>query len=76
MGIDKTPNKKMKAYKITDLGKQNTETYTQARKAILVDMFMRETRLNFEEISKTLTSIKMIYKEAHRAVASYKNPKK
>ena len=75
--IKKVPaqgSKKMLAYQITEAGIKNTDAYTSVRKSILINMFIKETELNLEEISKTLAKLKAIYDEADRAAASYAIP--
>lgn len=70
----KTSSQKILAYQITEAGIRNTDIYTQARKSILIDIFIKESDLNLTEMTKTLTKLKAIYDEADRTAASYKSP--
>lgn len=67
----KTPNKKTQVYRTTEAGIQNTDAYTHARKTILINMFTKQSDLNFEEVTKALIKLKAIYDEADRVAASY-----
>ena len=66
-------NKKTVTYEITEKGIKDTDAYTAARRAILLEMFKKEKGLKLEETTETLSKIKVIYDEAGRMAASYKS---
>lgn len=68
----KLDNKKVNAYEITPEGIKNTDQYTEARRKILIDMFVKDLDLDFEKVSKSLANLKGIYDEAARVATSYK----
>ena len=66
--------KKAIAYQITEEGIKNTDAYTQARNNILLNIIKEynQNELQFEEAKKTLFTMKGLYEEASRLVASFK----
>lgn len=64
-------DRKTFAYQATEAGIKNTDSYTEVRRSILIEMFSREPGLKLEELERNLAKIKAIYDDADRAVASY-----
>lgn len=71
--IRKTPSKdKTATYEITDAGIKNTEDYTKARRAILIELYKHEPGLSLEKITQALIKLKALYAEAGSIAASYR----
>lgn len=68
----KSPSQKTFVFQVTEKGMKNIDAYVQARKNILIEGFIKESNLPFEEITKSLAQLKAIYDEADRTAASYK----
>lgn len=68
--------KKNFAYQASHKGIKNTDSYTEARNNVLLDMVKQEKDLNLIEITKMMAKLKAIYDEADRTVAAYAKPKK
>lgn len=66
--IEQTPNySKSTMYEITPEGVKNTETFTTARRKILIDQYIRHADLSLSEVTKTILKLKSIYDEAEQA---------
>ncbi|HVV68698.1 MAG TPA: winged helix DNA-binding protein [Gammaproteobacteria bacterium] len=66
--------KKTFAYQTSDAGTKNTDTFTEMRNHILLEMYSQEKELNLVELAKALSKVNALYDEADRAVASYTKP--
>ena|SRR3990167_6598940 len=63
------------AYQMTPKGIKNTDDFSQARKKILVEMFINnDADLDLEIATKTLAKLKSIYDAAEHAAASHVPP--
>lgn len=71
--IEESPNySKSTMYQLTDAGIRNTDAYTQARRDVLIDMFIKGSDLTLAEMTKTIARLKGIYDEAEQAAAFIK----
>ncbi len=71
ISVSKSTDKKIKEYAITPAGIENTDAYTQSRRTVLINLFIKELNLDFEQLSKSLAILKAVYDEADRAAVSY-----
>lgn len=65
--------KKMTTYIITEKGIADTDIFTTAKRDILVNLLKKETNLDLEQLTTTLTKLKMIYEEAWQIAVTYKS---
>ena len=58
---------------VTDKGRENTNSYTEARRSILFKEFSCDVKgVNLKDLVLGLRQIKGVYEEAHRAASAYK----
>lgn len=75
--IEEYPNySKSTMYELTEAGIKNTDTYTQARRAILIDMFIKDCEPTLNEVTKAIVKLKSVYDEAEQAATYIKSPTK
>ena len=64
------PSKKVLSYQVTAEGVRDTNAYTKARRAILIDIYKKEaSSLSLDKLSSVLAKLRAIYDEAAREVA-------
>jgi len=64
-------HKQSAMYQITEKGIQNTNAFTAVREKVLIDMFVKDSNLTIEEMTKTIVKLRTIYDDAEQAAASY-----
>lgn len=63
-------HKKSATYRITQRGIENTDKFVNTRRKILIDIFIKDSNLTLEEMTKTIVRLKSIYDDAEQAAAS------
>lgn len=69
--VDFSRRKRFATYRITEKGIQNTDTYSSARRKILIAICLKNNNLALGEIAKTFSKINHIYNEAEQEAAAY-----
>lgn len=67
----KIPGSKSIVYQMTELGIENTDNMAKARKKILIEMFIRDSNVDFATTTQALIKLKSIYGEAEHAAVSH-----
>ena len=75
--VEKSKNdssQKTLSYQITEKGIENTDSYTESRNNILINLFRDHgiESLELDKVAKSLNSIRVLYEEASRLAASYR----